>query len=104
MSTLYIDNNAVAELKGLTNSVTGAIDTGATVNVTILDQSGTAVSGATWPVAMAHASGGTYRATLSSSLALIHGRKYTALVNATGSGGEVGEWNCPVIALDRACS
>ena len=101
---LYLDNSNVIELRSLTNSVTGAVDTGATVNVTIVDSAGTEVTGQSWPVAMGHASAGTYRATLDAAIKLIAGRKYTAIVNATGTGAEVGEWNCSVIAMDRACS
>jgi hypothetical protein len=101
---LYLDNSNVIELRSLTNSVTGAADTGASVSVTIKDASGKNVTGQAWPAAMGHTSNGTYRATLDSSINLIAGRKYTAVVNATGTGGEIGEWNCSVIAEERACS
>jgi hypothetical protein len=100
---LYLDNSNVIELRSLTNSVTGVVDTGASVSVTIQDASGTPVTGQVWPVSMGHDSDGTYRATLDSSINLIAGRKYTAVVTATGSGSEVGEWNCSVIAQDRLC-
>lgn len=101
MDVIYIDNSNVVELRSLTNSITSAVDTGATVSVTIVDSTGTAISGETWPVSMSHASSGTYRATLSSSLSLTANRAYRGVVTATGSGGEVGKWNCPIRALVR---
>lgn len=100
---IYLDNSNVLELRSLTNSVTNAADTGATVAVTLLDASGAEVAGQTWPVSMSHVSGGTYRVTLSSTIQLISGHVYTARVDAVGSGGEVGEWNCMLLAVDRAC-
>lgn len=101
---LYLDNSNVIELRDLKNSVTGNADTGATVAVTITDSAGVAVSGESWPVSMTHDSAGKYRATLSSDVALVADRLYVVLVKATGSGGQRGEWNCKVIAQDRACS
>jgi hypothetical protein len=101
---LYLDNSNVIELRSLTNSVTGVVDTGATVTVTIKDAAGTNVTGQTWPAAMSHASAGTYRATLDAAMSIEAGRRYVVIVNATGSGGEVGEWNCKVIAVDRFCT
>ena len=100
---LYIDNSNVIELRALTNSVTGVVDTGATVTVTILDASGAEVAGQVWPAAMSHDSGGTYRATLESDLVFVNAGRYVAKVNAVGSGAEIGEWNCRVIAVDRGC-
>ena len=98
---LYIDNHNVIEWQALTNSVTGVVDTGATVSATIKDSSGTEVSGQTWPAVMAHDTGGTYRATLDADLVLIPNRMYTALVEAVGSGGEIGHREIPVKGMTR---
>jgi len=98
---LYIDNNNVIELQDLTNSVTEVVDTGATVETTIKDSSGTAVTGQTWPAVMAHDATGTYRATLEADIALIPNRQYTAIVDAVGSGGEIGHWEIPVKSMVR---
>ena len=93
---LRIGNSIVVELSGLTNSVTEAVDTGATMEVTLLDSAGAEVPGATWPMAMPHAGSGDYRATLPHTVELTDDAYYTALITATGSGGEVGDWrvNC----------
>ena len=101
---LYLDNSNVIELRDLKNSVTGDADTGATVAVTITDSSGNEVGGATWPISMTHVADGKYRATLSPDVALLSDSLYLVVVEATGSGGEKGEWNCDLIAADRGCS
>lgn len=101
---LYVDNTNVVELRSLTNSVTGLADTTATVRVTLVDRMGTPLPGEIWPVGMAHAGDGLYRATLSHEIEMDHGRKYEAQVEAVGSGGEVGFWRCPVVAQTRRCS
>lgn len=101
MLSLYVDNSNVIELQGLTNTVTGVVDTGASVAVTVKDGAGVAVAGQTWPKAMSHDSAGTYRATLNSDLSLRKGGRYFGYVTATGSGGEVGNWVVELIASIR---
>ena len=109
--TLWVDNNNVIELgntenggTALTNSVTGAIDTGASVTVTLKDSSGVDVLGMVWPAPMTHDSGGLYRATLDESLEIIRGATYTACIDAVGSSDEVGHWECSAVAKTRACT
>ena len=103
MSTLYLDNTNVVELRDLTNSVTGVVDEGATVSVTLLDPKGVEVAGETWPVAMPHTSAGLYRATLSSNIVITPLVYYTAEVTVLGSGSEVAEFNCKIAARTRVC-
>ena len=102
---LYIDNNNVIELQNLTNDATGVVDAAATVTVTIQDTSGTEVAGQVWPATLSLVSEspttGKYRATLDYDLLLSANRKYVAVVDATGSGGEVGHWEVPVVARVR---
>jgi hypothetical protein len=100
---LYLDNSNVIELRSLTNSVTDAVDTGATVTVTVKDASGNEIAGQVWPAAMSHVSAGLYRATLEDDISITPDRRYTVLVEATGSGGEIGAWSCQVIAQTRRC-
>jgi hypothetical protein len=101
--TLYIDNSNVIELRELKNSATGAADTGATVSVTVKDSAGDNVAGETWPVSLTHASGGTYRGTLSDAVELVEGAVYTSVVSVTGSGGQKAVFNCRVRAEVRRC-
>ena len=102
MSIIYIDNNNLLTLTALTNCATDAVDTGATVTVTVKDSAGTNVTGQTWPATMAHVSAGTYRATLDADLILLDGRAYTACISATGSTGALGYWEFPLTAKTRS--
>lgn len=102
--TLYVANSNVLELQGLTNSATGVADTGATVTVTLKDRAGANVTGQSWPASLAHVSAGTYRATLENDIGITAGIKYLAVINATGSGGEIGHWEADVVAQTRKCT
>jgi hypothetical protein len=99
MSIIYIDNNNLLTLTALTNCATGAVDTAATVTVTLKDRAGTNVTGQT---TMAHVSAGTYRVTLDSDLSLTPNREYVAHINATGTGGEIGHWELELKAMARS--
>ena len=96
--TINVGSHNVVELRDLKNTVTGAIDTGATVSVTIKDISGATITG---PVSMTHDTGGLYRATLDHDIDIVAGTVYMATVEAAGSGGEVGVWTCRVLAKVR---
>lgn len=99
---LYVGNSNVIELQTLTNSATDAVDTGATVEVTLKTLAGVNVTGQSWPLALTHASAGTYRATMDSAAAIVANRKYVAHVDVTGSGSEVAHWEVPTTAEVRA--
>ena len=101
MLIAYIDNGNVLTLSSLTNSITAAVDTGATVTVTLKDTSGTEVSGQSWPASVVHVAAGLYQTTLDAALVLQPNRTYKAHVDATGTGGEVGHWEIPVKAMIR---
>ena len=108
MSIIYLGNNHTITLAGLTNCQTGALDTGATVTVTIVDSSGTQVSSSPdiWPLSMPLVSESpttaTYRATLPADLVLAAKRSYVAVIDATGSGGQIGHWEYPIKAQVRS--
>jgi len=93
--TINLGSHNVVELRDLKNTVTGAIDTGATVSVTLKDSSGSVITG---PVSMTHDSAGLYRATLDHDISIVAGTTYTATVDAVGSGGEVRLWSVAVKA------
>ena len=94
--TLRLGSTNVIAVTGLKNSVTGVVDTGATVTATIIDANDQPVAGETWPKALPHATAGTYRASISHELEVCPRATYLALVRAVGSGGEVRQWRCPV--------
>ncbi len=101
--SLFVGENNVVEWQTLTNSVTGTPDTGATLTVVVKDTAGNEVAGETWPKAMAHDAGGTYRATLNAALAIQVGRTYVAEITATGSGGEKGFRRLTATAAYHEC-
>lgn len=105
-STLWIGNNNVIEIGKdlvgvLTNDVTDAVDTAATVTCTLKDSAAVDVTGDTWPKAMAHATGGNYVATLSDAIAIVADAIYTAHVDVVGTGGEVAHWEIALTAKVR---
>lgn len=102
MHKLYLDNDNVIELSGVTNKLTGAVVNTATVNVTLLDSNGDPVAGQAWPVSMAYVpnTAGTYRGLLSRSLSLEVRELVTAKVEATAAEG-YGQWETPVSVIRR---
>ena len=98
---LHIGNTTIIELQELTNSVTAAAVTNATVTVTLKDATGTSVVGQTWPATLSHVAAGTYRATIEDDLTLTANRKYTAIVDASVAGVGVGHWEVAVIPQVR---
>jgi hypothetical protein len=102
-STLYIGNNThVLEVLGLQDHV-GTEQSDAIVQLlSITASDGSAVSGVSVPIVLAHISNGDYRNTLPAGGAFVAGRKYTATFHAAGSQGFVGEWTESLIAKRRA--
>lgn len=86
---LYKNCSNVIELADLTNDVTGVVDTTATVTVTLIDSGGNEVTGQTWPATMAHVAAGLYRATLEDDIDINDRQPYTAVIDITGTGGEI---------------
>ena len=104
--TLYLSNDNVLELTGLINTVTNTYLNSATVTVTLVDNADVEVSGETWPLTMTYvaASDGKYRATLTDSLSIIGGTRYTAKIAADSGAGLKGYWECRVVAEIRKCN
>lgn len=85
---LYLQSDNLLELKGLKNAASGAYINNATVTVTLVDASGTSVSGQSWPATLSYVSGsnGDYRLTLEDTLPLSENGTYVARVTAIGDG------------------
>lgn len=83
---LYANCNNVVEWQTMTNAVSGAAVTTATVAVTVLDGDGVEITGETWPKSMPHVATGTYRATLSEDINITPGQRYSLVITATVSG------------------
>jgi len=103
---LFIDNDNVLALIGLKNYVTSVYINDATVTATLYDAAGVEVTGQTWPVTMAYASGtdGIYRATLEYDLTVTTEQVYVAHVEVDGGSGLIGHFEARVMAMTRRTS
>lgn len=103
ITTIYVDNDSVLEVAGLTNDQTGAAINNATVTVQLRTTSGANVDGETWPKAMDYIDGsnGLYRVTLPYTLELAAGGRYVAHVVADAGAGLHAAWSIDCIARDR---
>ena len=102
MHIIYISNDNLLTLDALTNTADSSFINDATVTVTLVDSTGTEVTGETWPLAMSYvsSSNGKYQATLTDSLSLSKGT-YTAQITANGGAGLLGYWEITLRALVR---
>lgn len=98
--TLWVNNSNYLELNTLTDSVTGAPITDATVTATIYDQAGVELPGQAWPISLPHDTGGTYRGAVEPTLEITAGKHYRATVLATATGLS-GRWNPICKAVTR---
>jgi hypothetical protein len=73
---LLIGNQMIAELNNVTNQITGALITGATISVRVTDLDDNDVSGETWPVAMIEGDSGDYTAVIPETVVIVEGTKY----------------------------
>ncbi|MGH8626450.1 MAG: hypothetical protein ACREYC_14670 [Gammaproteobacteria bacterium] len=88
VDVIYLANDNLLELQGLTNAASGAYVNDATVTATVVDKNGANVAGGSWPLTLAYvaASNGKYRGTLQETLTLTEGQDYTAKVTVAGAG------------------
>ena len=94
IGSLIVETDNLIELDGLQDQSTSAYINDATVTVTLLDSSGSEVSGETWPLTMSYvaASDGKYRATLADTLVIKPNKRYQAKVVADGGSGKKRTW------------
>ena len=108
----YRDNTMVVQLgtlialgdasdAPLTDAITRAVITDATVTAQLEDSAGATISGQAWPITLAHVSGGVYRGSAAAAVAVVQGARYIVEITATKS-GNTGTWRVPVIAEERA--
>ena len=103
MTTLSIapDNSAYVQIT-LTNPITSVAVNDATVTAEINLQSGTNLQ-PSFSLAYVAASAGIYRATVAPIAGLTANVVYSLVIDATGSGGLIGKWECNVRALKLSC-
>lgn len=104
IQVLYVGNDTLLDVEALRNELTGAFINDATVEVTLHDLNGLAVTGDTWPKAMPYVDGsdGAYRATMVYTLGLIDGQRYRALITADAGAGLRAAWQVECVARARA--
>lgn len=103
IQTLYVGNDTILEIDNLKNELTGAFLTAASVTVTLKDSTGANVIGDTWPKTLTYlaSSNGVYRCTLLHALALVAGRRYTAVIVADGGAGLYASFTVDCVARTR---
>lgn len=89
---IYIGNDMTLEITGLTNSATGSVVSGADCELTLYDENDDAVTGQVFPVTMNAEGSGRYTGTLESTLDLIPGRNYRAVVDVDAGGGATAQF------------
>ncbi len=102
MLTIEIGNTSTATVSVVKNNLTGIVDDGASLFITLYEKDGvTEVTGQIWPAPMYNEPGGIYQATLENDLDLSLNHTYIARVDGTGSNGEVLDINEKVQAIVR---
>ena len=101
--TIYEENDAYIEVKGLLNRTTGAFVEDAAMTVTLRTLAGAEVAGHTWPAAMAFVVGtnGVYRAMIPAALDVTQGTSYVAVIEADGGPGLLAKWEIDVDCQKR---
>ena len=103
IEVLYVSNDNLLTVDELYDVVGAAYLNAATVTVTLVDSSGSEVTGQSWPTTLAYvaSSNGKYRAVLEDGLGLTAGQPYTAKVTADGGADKKGYWEVPCRAITR---
>lgn len=101
MLYLYIGNTNVAVLTGVKSSTSTEFDDSAVISITLLDNAGDPVVGQVWPSVMYNEPGGIYAATLDDTIEVLLNHHYTAIVDGTGTQGEVMHIQESVQAINR---
>ena len=97
---IFVNNDNTFTLPGVTNEVTGAVENGGTVVLTIVTLSGTEVSGIAWPLSMPNINTkGDYQVTVDKAMAIVSGERYRALIVLSGPGDAA--WDIPFQAKTR---
>ena len=97
----FVGNDTALELAGLTNTATASIEPAATCELTLRDENDDPVTGQAWPVTMSSLGGGRYTGTLESTLDLIPGRNYRAVVDVDAGGGAAAQFVLLLRARER---
>jgi len=100
---IYDGSDTTIEVVELRNGITGEYLDSATVTVTLKDEDGVEVAGASWPLTMSYVTGsdGKYRANLPDTLSLVRRARYTAHVSADAGAGLMANWETQLVCQQR---
>lgn len=98
---LYVGNDTIVELTGLTNSATGATVNSASASITLVDENDAPVDGMTFPQAMTALGNGAYSATLQDTLDLTPGLNYRLYVDVNAGSGLAASFALVLRARER---
>lgn len=101
--TAFVGNTNLLTLEGLKDHITGSYINDASVEVTVKDKNGTAVTGQTWPEPMDYVPGsnGNYRAVIEHDVAFTAKQKYYAHIDANAGAERIGHWEFEFKPLKR---
>jgi hypothetical protein len=101
--TLYVGNDMILEVEGLSDEASGEVVNDADVAATLYTLNGSPVPGQVWPIALVHVAdtAGIYRGTLADTLQLTPMQRYRAHIQADGGPGRRSQWHMDVMAKMR---
>jgi len=99
---IYISNDTQIDVSGLQNAADSSYLNSATVTATLKDQSGTEVSGVSWPLTLSYeaASNGNYSGTIDKAVSVSDGVSYFLEITAA-QGGIDAFWRIRMLAQYR---
>jgi hypothetical protein len=100
---VFVDNDNLVTVDAVQDEATGDYINDATVELTLLDADGDEATGETWPIALAYvaSSDGKYQGTIESAVDILSGKRYTARIDISATGGLVGRIDAQVTARVR---
>lgn len=103
MTTAYVANTNVLEVRELKSAIEDTFINDATVSVTVKDGEGNAVAGQSWPASMAYvaSSNGWYRAIIEDAVDFEADETYYAFIDADAGTNRIGHWEHAFVPKTR---
>ena len=103
-SVLFLENDNVVEVVSLTDTSTtpGALINSGHLEVTLQDSAGVDIPGVTWPLSMTNQGGGTYQATIPTSVELEDGTQGIATAIIDVNSPAIAKFYAPLTVTRRS--
>jgi hypothetical protein len=100
---IFVNTDMVLAVENFTDSVSGALITGATVTADVFDSDDMLVTGAGSPITLVEVVGavGLYRGTIPDTASIVVEDTGTIVITADGGAGLAGEWTLTWVAVLR---